>query len=200
MWRVLNSRNHSTLVEKAINPDFARRVNLEKRVGEYNNNNNSRFNNFRQKHWRNIDSGLTSYSLELLDKTAATFSLDTRYPFYDWRLIKFCLALPPRQILSNGMTRVIFRRAMAGVIPEDVRWRTTKADLSVNFRYGLFTYERLIIEQVILNDPQYIEPYFDIQSLKNTYQRYITQPLISMRTAQIVYNAVILDRWLHSIN
>ena len=198
MWRVLNRRNHSSLAEKAINPDFARRVNLEKRVGEYNNN--SRFNNFRQKHWRNIDSALTSYSLELLDKTAATFSLDPRYPFYDWRLIKFCLALPPRQILSNGMTRVIFRRAMAGVIPEEVRWRTTKADLSINFRYGLFTYERPIIEQVILNNPQYIEPYFDIQSLKNTYQRFITQPLLSMRTAQIVYNAVILDRWLHLLN
>jgi hypothetical protein len=35
-----------------------------------------------------------------------------RYPFWDKRMIEFCLSLPPEQKIKKGWTRMIMRRAM----------------------------------------------------------------------------------------
>ena len=45
----------------------------------------------------------------------------------DKRLVEFCLALPARQSLRDGWTRLILRRALAHTLPEKVTWRVGKA-------------------------------------------------------------------------
>jgi len=44
-------------------------------------------------------------------KAALMFSVRPSYPFYDKRLVEFCLALPPEQKLRDGWSRFILRRA-----------------------------------------------------------------------------------------
>jgi asparagine synthase (glutamine-hydrolysing) len=57
----------------------------------------------------------------------------------DVRLIRFCLALPARQSLQGGWTRVILRRAMEGILPESVRRRVGKARMWAANRNALLS-------------------------------------------------------------
>jgi asparagine synthase (glutamine-hydrolysing) len=127
-------------------------------------------------HWEGLTSGLIPAVLEMTDKASAAFALEARYPFFDRRLMEFCLALPADQKLSRGWTRVTMRRAMADILPEAVRWRVGKANLAPNFRRRLLEADRPILDEVILNDPRAIEEYVDIAALRATYDRYRSQP------------------------
>jgi asparagine synthase (glutamine-hydrolysing) len=72
-------------------------------------------------------------TLDLADRSAAAFGLETRYPFFDRRVIEFCLGLPEEQKFAGGWPRLLLRRAMDGILPPEIQWRTTKANLSPNF-------------------------------------------------------------------
>jgi asparagine synthase (glutamine-hydrolysing) len=76
-------------------------------------------------------------TLDVADKAAAAFSLEARYPFFDRDLLEFCVALPVSQRLSDGWPRYVYRRAMEGLLPDQVRWRVHKQDLSVAFNSGI---------------------------------------------------------------
>ncbi len=151
--------------------------------------------NARQEHWRGLTSGLHSYGLEVTDKATAAFSLEARYPFYDRRLMEFCLALPPEQKLNQGWTRLILRRAMTDILPPEVQWRVHKANLAPNFKRKLQEYEKETLEEVI-NDPQMITPYVDVQAIQAAYNRYSSQPRPSNQDAIALFSTVTLALWL----
>lgn len=66
-------------------------------------------------------------SIGVLDAMTATRSLS---PYDDARVVEFALSLPERHRWTDGQFRAIQRRAMVGRLPEAVRLRTTKAELS----------------------------------------------------------------------
>ncbi|MDZ4275501.1 MAG: asparagine synthase-related protein [Erythrobacter sp.] len=63
---------------------------------------------------------------ERYDRVAAQFGIEPRDPFLDRRLLDFVLALPADQIEHDGWPKIILRRAMAGLLPDAVRWRVGK--------------------------------------------------------------------------
>jgi len=77
---------------------------------------------------------------ERYDRTAAALGIETRAPFMDVRLLEFSLSLPADQLQRNGWHKLLLRRAMAGLLPEAVRWR--KGNESVNWRFT----ERLMVD------------------------------------------------------
>ena len=76
-----------------------------------------------------MENGMTR-SLGLSDRCTAHYSIEKRYPFWDKRLIMFCLSLPASQKLDTGYNRVIMRRAMEPILPPKVCWRGGKTNLS----------------------------------------------------------------------
>jgi asparagine synthase (glutamine-hydrolysing) len=64
------------------------------------------------------------------DRNSMAFSIESRVPFLDYRLIEFCCALPAEQKIRNGVTKFVLRQAMAGIIPEAVRQRHDKVGFS----------------------------------------------------------------------
>ena len=194
-WRVVRRRNEPAwMANTPIKPAFAQRVGLAERVETLQGNGRASARSAREEHWHGLTSALLPYLLEAADKAAAAFSLEARYPFFDRRLMEFCLALPPEQKLHHGWTRVVMRRAMADILPEEVRWRVGKANLSPNFTRRLLEYDRRILDDVIMNDPQVIEDYVDISALREVYRRYTSQP--TPDDAITVYSAVMLALWL----
>jgi asparagine synthase (glutamine-hydrolysing) len=47
--------------------------------------------------------------------------VEVRMPFMDWRLVTYTMALPEASKSSDGYTKMIARRAMAGRMPEQIR-------------------------------------------------------------------------------
>jgi asparagine synthase (glutamine-hydrolysing) len=54
------------------------------------------------------------------------FSIESRVPFLDYRLVEFAFGVPYDEKISNGITKLILRKSMAGRLPESVRLRKDK--------------------------------------------------------------------------
>jgi asparagine synthase (glutamine-hydrolysing) len=60
------------------------------------------------------------------DRNSMAFSVEARVPFLDYRLVELAFALPARFKVSGGLTKVVLREAMRGILPERIRTRTDK--------------------------------------------------------------------------
>jgi asparagine synthase (glutamine-hydrolysing) len=87
-------------------------------------------------------SGSITRSLEMGDHISAHIGVEQRHPFLDVRLIEFCLSLPEEFSLRDGWTRWILRRAMEDVVPQEISWRTGKADMTEGLRYVISNNDR----------------------------------------------------------
>jgi asparagine synthase (glutamine-hydrolysing) len=206
-WRVLQGKSRVPDKDSAlpaysrrrpINAEFARRIGLEERLTDLNNSLDSSKMTARDAHWNDISSGDWAYILESFEKAGAAHRLEVRHPFFDRRLIEFCISLPPGQRLQNGYTRSILRRAMEGVLPPKVQWRTDKGNLSAGVSLKLLEYEREVLEDLVLRDPKPIQDYVDVPSLRSVYDRYKASPLQSNDEAFSLMLTVTLALWLQS--
>ena len=131
---------------------------------------------------------------EVVDKAAAVFPIELRHPFFDRRLVEFCLALPSEQKLLNGWTRMIMRRGLANTLPDRICWRGGKTYLGTSFARGLLKFERPVLEAFVLKPPKIIDAYLDTVALRRVYERYSQQQ--REEDALTVWKAVTLGRWL----
>ncbi|ACS91070.1 Putative asparagine synthetase [Thermococcus sibiricus MM 739] len=72
----------------------------------------------------------TYYSLPHLlrfeDKNSMRWSIESRVPFCDHELVEYVLSLPAEAKIDKGITKKILREALRGILPEDIRTRTSK--------------------------------------------------------------------------
>ena len=85
----------------------------------------------REEHYRAITNSIQIRALEEMDSLSAANTIQVRYPFWDKRVIEYCLSLPAEQKCKSGWNRVVMRRAMSGVLPEAVRWRRFKTEFKI---------------------------------------------------------------------
>ncbi len=182
-----------------INPEFIQRINLEERYNKFQQYEISSPNS-KTEHYKTISRGLQIYALEVLDKAAAAFSIEQRYPFWDKRLVEFCLAIPAEQKLHKGWSRMIMRRAMNNILPVEVQWRTSKTDFTPNISHNLLVCEKKSLENLLFKDLRAIEEYMNIQTLQKLYQQLIYKK--EQQTSQNVFSIlqfVYFKLWLRSI-
>lgn len=200
LWRKLHGHNDSKPAcnTAIVNPAFAKRIGLAERI-EKQQAQSASLRTAREIHLYGLTQGLNAHGLQELDKAVASFSLEPRYPFFDRRLMEFCLALPPEQKLHLGWPRIILRRAMAGILPQQVQWRFIKSNLSPNFTRRMLDYERKTLEDVIFNNSNIIEQYVDMPTLRDVYYRYRADPMHRTQDALTVYSVVTLALWLRRL-
>lgn len=195
-WRAATGRSRSSVYltpPVVINPDFARRLNLADRLRDLSSSWERPARSAREDHLRRLTWGGTPLLLEVADSAAAAVSVVPRYPFFDRRLIEFCLSLPSRQKLDGGFTRVVMRRALADSYPEELRRRRDKSNLSPNFIRGLRVLDRKLVGEIIEKDIETVAEYVDIPVLHNTYQRFLSSG--SNEDALGVWRAATLALW-----
>jgi asparagine synthase (glutamine-hydrolysing) len=176
-WRMLHGTSWSRTGQVYAGPireDFARRIDLNERIRASMNVGGDVPKSVRlsrREHYSVLLRGSNQYLLEVHGKIGAKASIETRYPFYDRRLMEFCLALPPEQKLSRGMPRAVLRRALAGVLPDKVQWRTDKGSLTPGLVWSLLMFDRKLVEDTIYNNHHDIERYADLDKLWRRYIR-----------------------------
>ncbi len=183
---------------RPLSPAFASRIGVRQRYWQLEQEIFPPQATSREIHWRALSRGMFGYLLESLEKAGAAFQLDLRYPFFDRRLIEFCMALPPGQKIRGGWTRSIMRRGLSGVLPPEVRWRQDKSDISAHFKRGLIKYHQDILEEVVYQSPEVIQEYIDIDALRAGYQRYVAAPAENEPSAFATMMAVYLSLWLRA--
>jgi asparagine synthase (glutamine-hydrolysing) len=182
---IKNNNNNFNGME--LNTDFISRNKISKRYETLKQKNT---NVSREYHYNYIRSGIQQFVLEVLDKSSSAFSLEPRYPFFDARLIEFCLSLPTEQKLFRGWDRIILRRAMKGILPQEVQWRQKKANLGHNFKNSFILFEKNNMKKVLLNNDN-MKNFVNIDILNKTYENKIQTNTLN------VWKTVNLALWLN---
>ncbi len=60
------------------------------------------------------------------DHNSMAWSVESRTPFLDYRLVEFNMSLPERYVYNKGVRKHVLRKAMHGVIPEAIEQRRDK--------------------------------------------------------------------------
>ena len=75
-------------------------------------------------------SGQLPYGLEMDGRWTARFRLEARHPFLDRRIMEFAFAIPDNQRFRPGVSKFVLRNSMRGILPEKIRRRSDKSNLS----------------------------------------------------------------------
>jgi asparagine synthase (glutamine-hydrolysing) len=195
-WRLARGRfrevrANSTLVDPAL----SRRLALRERARRLSPPLGSR--TARAYHYKALSFALYPHALEMADKATAAFGIEARYPFFDRRLIEFCLALPAEQKLGAGWNRLTFRRAMEGVLPPEIQWRGTKGNLSSNFHRSLLECDGDTLQRIAFAEPSPAQGYLDSGSVRRALEEYRAAPLAAGGKNSIqLFTAANLALWL----
>lgn len=122
-----------------LNPELIQKTGIKNRLIEHARHLPDVYQKEQTFHLLNISQPLHPYALEFLNKTAARFNLEQRFPFFDKRLIEFCLALPADQKLHQGLNRHVVRHALKDILPESISQRKSKTDFSANMTHSFST-------------------------------------------------------------
>jgi asparagine synthase (glutamine-hydrolysing) len=149
----------------------------------------------RRDHAEQLLSPMLADGMELLDRSMAVHGVEGRYPFFDRRLAEYCLSLPADQKLADGYSRIVARRAMAGIVPDAVRWRAGKGLPGMHVVAALRR-SRTQLDELFLHDAMVLEPYVRIDVLRSMYAELLSQRPIDFRVVVRIWSAAVLARWL----
>jgi len=150
----------------------------------------------RQLHLYDLTSPLQSAVMEMINPLAAGYAISQRSPFYDRRLVEFCLALPADQKMQQGWSRFILRRGMEGILPPAVQWRSDKSDLSFGFAHGLSRYHKDVLEQVVAELQPFVRQATVAEVLDNNLRMFTADHNCAQGHYANLYGIVVLHRWL----
>jgi asparagine synthase (glutamine-hydrolysing) len=120
-----------------------------------------------------------------------------RYPFFDRRLVEFCVAVPVGQKLRRGWTRSILRRALEGILPPEIQWRPGKSDLSPNFHRNLLSLGGARFEELLVDDSEpTVDRFLDRAELRRVLARYRQRP--TNDDGMTLFMAASLAAWLRA--
>ncbi len=96
------------------------------------------------------------------DRNSMAHSIEARIPFLDHRLVEFVFSLPLDQIMRNGVTKVVLRNAMDGILPQKVQGRMDKIGFGtpedIWFRTELRSWIKAIIGSEKFQKRGYLNP------------------------------------------
>ncbi len=106
------------------------------------------------------------------DRNSMAFSLETRLPFLDYRLVEFMFGLPTEHKVQEGIGKVILRRSMQGILPEEVRNRLDKMGFVTPEEVWFRTTLKKDIHEIISSKSFAERGYFDVGKVKNAFDEY----------------------------
>lgn len=182
---------------RLMNSDFAERIHIVERYKSANAVSKTMQEKERDHHYYLLSRGIMASTNELIDRASSFFGLETRFPFWDKRVVEFCLALPPEQKLSRGWSRMILRRSMEGILPKEIQWRAGKSNLSPGFMYVLKKYEKERVEQIFRDTPE-MEAFIDLSTFRKAWKQFLGNTSTG-EEANVLWKIVALQTWLNQV-
>ncbi len=195
MWRrVTGHGNRSWPKPSLISPQFAEKIGADKRYRAFRGFYLQPMRNAREQHYRGLTWGGLTHNLEGTNKLAARYAVEYRHPFFDRSLAEFCVALPSEQKIANGYTRNVMRRAMKGILPDDICVRTDKTDFSPSLLYDMNATESSLVQEVVQSCRKATEDYIDTKAFDDLTRRFLADP--SKANPFVLSPVLTLGLWL----
>jgi asparagine synthase (glutamine-hydrolysing) len=107
------------------------------------------------------------------DRNAMGFSLESRVPYLDVRLVEYIASLPLSQKIRGGCTKVALRAAIAGLVPESVRCRGDKMGFVTPEECWMEDELRPFMIDIFSSDSFKGRPYWDAVAVLQDYQAFL---------------------------
>lgn len=128
------------------------------------------------------------------DRNSMAHSVESRLPFMDYRLVEFAVRCSARLKLRDGWSKWILRNALAGTLPDKIRYRKTKLGFNTpegNWMHlGLMNGRRQMWESPKLS----MERFLDLGKFKRECQRFVGQAKGALPAGSL-FRAVSLELW-----
>ncbi len=142
------------------------------------------------------------YKLEHLlkwsDLNSMHFSLESRVPFLDYRLVEQTLSLQNDAYIKKGLTKYILRESMKGILPEKIRMRYDKVGFATPedewFREEFF--QELIFD-ILKNPREDFVKYIDTTKALERYKKHLNKEI---NCSKDIWKWINLHFWLTSLN
>jgi len=125
------------------------------------------------------------------DKNSMWHSIEARVPFLDRPFFEYVAALPLDRKLHDGWTKYIFRRAMSGILPEEIRLRRSKI--------GFETPEKRWIEKELRG---YLQEFFSSSYLQasrfynpDAVRGLLREPHLTVDQTSQIWRTLNLELW-----
>lgn len=107
------------------------------------------------------------------DRNSMAFGMEARLPFLDFRVAEFLYRLPPQEKLSDGWTKIGLRRAMAGIVPDQVVWRVDKMGFVTPEHHWFKTALKPLILDMLSDGRCRQRGYLDVKAAASAFQAYL---------------------------
>jgi asparagine synthase (glutamine-hydrolysing) len=104
------------------------------------------------------------------DKNSMAFSVESRVPFLDPRLVEYIFSLPADAIIGGGWNKRVMRQALTGILPEKVRNRRWKVGFTTPEMAWLVARKDLV-NDIFDSESFRSRPYFDAGAVKEAFAR-----------------------------
>ena len=180
-----------------VNPDLVKRTDLPERYRAAQAADKEVRGSEQLRHAQLLGAPAVSQAFGVLDHTAVAAGIEPRYPFWDKRLVEFCLSLPSDEKLRDGWSRSILRRAMEGVLPPAVQWRRDKVNFGPAIAHGMLTRHRDLLQEIIYENRGSVGVYIDLGEVAAAYERIAKKPEVADGLdIQMVWQTTMLALWL----
>ncbi len=190
------SLRDATLRNAFARPDFIREAGAWERHTQFEREAYGPMPSERAAHIRDLRGPLCPLMLEMEDRAAAAFGIEPRYPFFDVRLMEFCVSLPSDQKLRDGYTRRVLRAGLDGVLPDAVRLRTTKGNLKPAFDLALARSAHDEMAPYLFDTAPAIAAFVDMEAVRDAYGAFTHDPLAHSAVGTQLYALAALERGL----
>lgn len=127
------------------------------------------------------------------DRNSMWFSLESRVPFLDYRLVEKTLASAANMKIKSGMTKHILREAMRGTLPEKIRIRKDKIGFMTPedewFRDEKF---RIYIFELLNSESFRSRKIIDAEKAKQLYKKHLNKEI---QISKEIWKWINLELW-----
>lgn len=127
------------------------------------------------------------------DRNSMAFSIESRVPFLDHRLVEYAFSLPNESKFNKGISKYILRKSMQGIMPKEILERKDKKGFVTP---GEVKWLRGSLKHLIDDYPIHKMDFLNQNKLKNVLDEYKKG---DNKNAKLVWRLVSLNKWMDSI-
>jgi asparagine synthase (glutamine-hydrolysing) len=128
------------------------------------------------------------------DKNSMAFSLETRTPFIDYRLVDFVFSLPACYKIHDGWTKYLLRNSTGGLLPEKVRWRKDKMGFPTPEKIWFKENRKLIHDIFSYSHKSLSDNYLDRKNILNNLDTFLNDKNVT--GISTLWRPINLELWL----
>lgn len=150
-----------------------------------------------RSHLAKVEGPVLEHAFEVMHRMASAAGITPRYPFFERRLVEFCVSMPSDVKLRDGATRWVLRKAMTGILPERIRTRTTKAEFTAEFQEAI----RIYLQQAG-DGPSFAgtEEFVDPEAARRLDRHIRETPAGDSRASRMWWRLLVLRDWLQAFD